>query len=141
MYTLIKIDEVNNLGAVRIRLRSLLASINKRLKEKNTKKGDGIYNLERIPFTEEMIFRKSLRNCFNNKVLYILLSGLIFGSMHLLSASSIVELVFLIPYSSLGCVFAYMYYKTDNIFVPMTFHMMHNTIIVLNYILVFVIGG
>ena len=54
MYTLIKIDEVNNLGAVRIRLRSLLASINKRLKEKNTKKGDGIYNLERIPFTEEM---------------------------------------------------------------------------------------
>lgn len=93
------------------------------------------------PFTEEMVFRKSLRNCFNNKVLYILLSGLIFGSMHLLSASNLVELVFLIPYSSLGCVFAYMYYKTDNIFVPMSFHMMHNTIIVLNYILVFVIGG
>lgn len=93
------------------------------------------------PFTEEMVFRKSLRNCFNNKVLYILLSGLIFGSMHLLSASNLVELVFLIPYSSLGCVFAYMYSKTDNIFVPMSFHMMHNTIIVLNYILVFVIGG
>lgn len=93
------------------------------------------------PFTEEMVFRKSLRNCFNNKVLYILLSGLIFGSMHLLSASNLVELVFLIPYSSLGCVFAYMYYKTNNIFVPMTFHMVHNTIIVLNYILVFVIGG
>ena len=61
--------------------------------------------------------------------------------MHLLSASSIVELVFLVPYSALGCAFAYMYYKTDNIFVPMSFHMMHNTIIVLNYILVFVIGG
>lgn len=93
------------------------------------------------PFTEEMVFRKSLRNCFNNKVLYILLSGLIFGSMHLLSASNLVELVFLIPYSALGCAFAYMYSKTDNIFVPMSFHMMHNTIIVLNYILVFVIGG
>ena len=93
------------------------------------------------PFTEEMVFRKSLRNCFNNKVLYILLSGLIFGSMHLLSASNLIELVFLIPYSALGCAFAYMYSKTDNIFVPMSFHMMHNTIIVLNYILVFVIGG
>lgn len=93
------------------------------------------------PFTEEMVFRKSLRNCFNNKVLYILLSGLIFGSMHLLSASSLVELVFLIPYSSLGCVFAYMYYKTNNIFVPMTFHMLHNTIIVINYLLMFIIGG
>lgn len=93
------------------------------------------------PFTEEMVFRKSLRNCFNNNVLYILLSGLIFGSMHLLSASNLIELVFLIPYSSLGCVFAYMYYKTNNIFVPMTFHMVHNTIIVINYLLMLIIGG
>ena len=35
MYTLIKIDEVNNLGAVRIRIRSLLASMNKKIKEKS----------------------------------------------------------------------------------------------------------
>lgn len=34
MYTLIKIDEINNLGAVRIRIRSLLASMNKRLNVK-----------------------------------------------------------------------------------------------------------
>ncbi|MCI8272909.1 MAG: 2-hydroxyglutaryl-CoA dehydratase [Clostridia bacterium] len=54
MYTLIKIDEVNNLGAVRIRLRSLLASINKRLNEKNKKEVSGEYKLNRIPFTEEM---------------------------------------------------------------------------------------
>ena len=54
MYTLIKIDEVNNLGAVRIRIRSLLASMNKRLSEdKNTtRKGD--YKLVRKEFTEEM---------------------------------------------------------------------------------------
>lgn len=54
MYTLIKIDEVNNLGAVRIRLRSLLASINKRLKEKKDKTATGEYQLNRIQFTEEM---------------------------------------------------------------------------------------
>ena len=54
MYTLIKIDEVNNLGAVRIRLRSLLASINKRLNAKETEKASGEYQLNRIPFTEEM---------------------------------------------------------------------------------------
>ena len=41
MYTLIKIDEVNNLGAVRIRLRSLLASINKRLNNKKEEKEIG----------------------------------------------------------------------------------------------------
>ena len=54
MYTLIKIDEVNNLGAVRIRLRSLLASINKRLNEKKDNTSTGRYELNRIPFTEEM---------------------------------------------------------------------------------------
>ena len=54
MYTLIKIDEVNNLGAVRIRLRSLLASINKRLNAKVTEKPSGDYHLNRIAFTEEM---------------------------------------------------------------------------------------
>ena len=36
MYTLIKIDEVNNLGAVRIRLRSLLASLEKRIEKKSS---------------------------------------------------------------------------------------------------------
>ena len=54
MYTLIKIDEVNNLGAVRIRLRSLLASINKRLKEKKDESATGDYRLNRVAFTEEM---------------------------------------------------------------------------------------
>ena len=54
MYTLIKIDEVNNLGAVRIRLRSLLASINKRLNEKKDPTATGEYQLNRITFTEEM---------------------------------------------------------------------------------------
>ena len=54
MYTLIKIDEVNNLGAVRIRLRSLLASINKRLNEKKDKTATGDYRLQRVTFTEEM---------------------------------------------------------------------------------------
>ncbi len=57
MYTLIKIDEVNNLGAVRIRIRSLIASINKRLEKKNscdscTPKGD--YGIYKIPFTKKM---------------------------------------------------------------------------------------
>ena len=38
MYTLIKIDEVNNLGAVRIRIRSLIASMNKRIEKKKEEK-------------------------------------------------------------------------------------------------------
>ena len=45
MYTLIKIDEVNNLGAVRIRIRSLLASMNKRIAQKKDEKADGDYGI------------------------------------------------------------------------------------------------
>ena len=53
MYTLIKIDEINNLGAVRIRIRSLLASMNNRLKTK-IEKGNGDYSVNRKIFTKEM---------------------------------------------------------------------------------------
>ncbi len=56
MYTLIKIDEINNLGAIRIRIRSLLASMNKRIKEKEETKSQtlGKYEINKIPFTQEM---------------------------------------------------------------------------------------
>lgn len=53
IYTLIKIDEVNNLGAVRIRIRSLLASMEKRLNKNNTK-CTGNYGINKIPFTIDM---------------------------------------------------------------------------------------
>ena len=56
MYTLIKIDEVNNLGAVRIRIRSLLASMNKKIKEKKQTEQCNLGNYEqnKIIFTKEM---------------------------------------------------------------------------------------
>ncbi|MBO5398279.1 MAG: 2-hydroxyacyl-CoA dehydratase [Clostridia bacterium] len=59
MYTLIKIDEINNLGAIRIRIRSLLASMNKRIKLKKELapkdiKNLGNYSITKIPFTKEM---------------------------------------------------------------------------------------
>ncbi len=55
MYTLIKIDEINNLGAVRIRIRSLLASMNRRISNRATSnESKGNYELNRIPFTKKM---------------------------------------------------------------------------------------
>ena len=44
MYTLIKIDEINNLGAVRIRIRSLLASMNKRMQNNQGKDNELKYD-------------------------------------------------------------------------------------------------
>ena len=55
MYTLIKIDEVNNLGAVRIRIRSLLASMNRRIERtKNESEKLGDYEVNRKIYTKEM---------------------------------------------------------------------------------------
>ena len=53
IYTTLKIDEVSNLGAARIRIRSLIAAIEDR-KEKGitVKKGDA--SLKRVVFTKEM---------------------------------------------------------------------------------------
>ena len=53
IYTCLKIDEVNNLGAARIRIRSLLAAI--RVKEaKHEKRELKPSNYERVVFTEQM---------------------------------------------------------------------------------------
>ncbi len=52
MYTLIKIDEVNNLGAIKIRIRSLIASMEKR--GKTNLECTGNYALPKIEFTKEM---------------------------------------------------------------------------------------
>ena len=53
LYTVLKIDEVNNLGAVRIRIRSLLAAINKR-KEQKIESVSGETAYHRTEFTEKM---------------------------------------------------------------------------------------
>ena len=63
MYTLIKIDEVNNLGAVKIRIRSLLASMNKRMQAAKAEpfthilddeEEIGNYERNRVEYTKEM---------------------------------------------------------------------------------------
>ena len=53
MYTLIKIDEINNLGAIRIRIRSLLASMNNRCEDKNDDE-NGNYETVKKQFTKQM---------------------------------------------------------------------------------------
>ncbi len=54
LYTLIKIDEINNLGAIRIRVRSLLASMNKRIANKKLPEKLGNYKIDKKFFTKDM---------------------------------------------------------------------------------------
>lgn len=53
LYTLLKIDEVNSLGAARIRIRSLISAINMR-KKKISSHSNGIKPYERTYFTKDM---------------------------------------------------------------------------------------
>ena len=53
IYTVLKIDEVNNLGAARIRIRSLISAL--RVRDNNKYKAEvNEYGLKRVLFTEEM---------------------------------------------------------------------------------------
>lgn len=82
------------------------------------------------PIVEELTFRKSIRNICTNDFLFIFLSGLIFGSLHVLpSYQTPMDLLYLIPYSIPGWVFAYTLKKSKNIFVPMGLHFIHNGIL------------
>lgn len=89
------------------------------------------------PCTEELIFRKSFRKAFPNKWLFVFISALVFGSLHVVtSMTSPIELLYIIPYGALGGAFAYMYQKTDTIFTSIAMHMFHNSALILLSILV-----
>lgn len=81
------------------------------------------------PINEEMIFRKCFKDILPTKWIFVTLSGLIFGFLHISSyMTGLSDLIYLIPYSSVGIAFALLYYKTDNIFSSITMHAIHNLI-------------
>lgn len=82
------------------------------------------------PFTEEIVFRKSLRDVIRNKYVYISLSFLLFGLAHVLgTTNNLVGWLYIIPYGALGAAFAASYWKTKTIFTPIAMHMIHNTLL------------
>lgn len=83
------------------------------------------------PIVEELVFRQSIRNIIPNKIFFILVSGLVFGSLHILTGySGPIDLLYLIPYCAPGFAFAYILADSDNIFISIALHCMHNGILV-----------
>lgn len=81
------------------------------------------------PIVEETIFRKSLGSLIKNDKLFIIVSGFIFGLLHATSEASIINMIgAAIPYISIGCMFAYIYRKTNNIFSSIFCHFFINTV-------------
>ena len=80
------------------------------------------------PIVEEGIFRLSIRKVIDNRYLFILCSGLLFGFIHVFptSLNIVVALIHSIVYVAVGLCFAYIYEETDNIWVTMIIHALNN---------------
>ena len=84
------------------------------------------------PFVEEIVFRKTLKDVFNNKWVFVILSFLFFGLAHVITSAQVpTDYLYIIPYGILGASFALAYEKTDTIFTSIFLHMLHNTILVI----------
>ena len=83
------------------------------------------------PFVEEIIFRKTIKDVIKNKYLFIIIAGLIFGIIHISNYRDINEIMHSISYIIMGINFAYIYYRTNNIFTTMTFHFCHNLVLLI----------
>ena len=93
------------------------------------------------PIIEELVFRLSFKKIFaHTNILFIFFSGLFFGMMHVLSSlENLVDLLFIIPYSIPGFIFAYLYTESKNICVPILLHFIHNSImLILQFILLYI---
>lgn len=93
------------------------------------------------PIVEELVFRRAIKNIIPNSILFILTSGLVFGGLHVIGTVEMwYDILYLIPYSALGISFAYILQKTDNIFVTIGLHFMHNGILMALQVLVLIFG-
>lgn len=89
------------------------------------------------PLLEEIVFRLNIKEKIKNKWIGCTLSALLFGSLHLIAANSAAEMLYIIPYGSLGFFLAKSVYETDNIYSSVICHMTHNALA----ILIIFIGG
>lgn len=79
------------------------------------------------PLVEESVFRLSLSKFFKSKTLFIIISGFLFGSLHVIDKfTSITDLLFIFQYAALGICLAKAYSDSKNIFVSISMHFMQN---------------
>ena len=87
------------------------------------------------PYYEEILFRLSFKKVITNKYLYIIISGTLFGLLHIFPLSDGITLILgiiqSISYVVMGIYFSYIYYKTDNIFISMGLHLLNNLLSVI----------
>ena len=93
------------------------------------------------PLIEEIIFRGSFSKMTKNPHYFAFITGIVFGFMHVVSSlDNPLGILYLIPYSSMGVAFGYLYKKTDTIYASLFMHMIHNAITISFIVIAIVLG-
>ena len=88
------------------------------------------------PIAEELMFRGVFRKFIKNKKLFVIVSGVVFGLMHVIDDSkTLAEFSYVFVYSILGIYLAGIYAKTNNLCTNIFMHFMQNTLSVIGMIL------
>ena len=75
---------------------------------------------------EESCFRLPYSYCNSNKLVTYIFYSVVFASIHLLLSTSLLELLYVIPYLALSFGIGYGFYKTDNILMSTMVHIINN---------------
>lgn len=79
------------------------------------------------PFVEEVLFRFDLSKLIENKKIFIIVSGSLFGLLHVIGKfNNFNEFLFVFQYSALGIYLAKTYKESNNIFVAISMHFIQN---------------
>ena len=83
------------------------------------------------PIIEELIFRYPYRNALTNKKIKFAICTIIFTLSHMTATQNLIGILYIIPYFFLSLSIGYSYYKTDNIYTSIIFHILNNVVAVL----------
>lgn len=80
------------------------------------------------PIYEEVLFRLGFKKCIKNKILFVIISGFVFGFIHIFPTDLSLKLAIfqVIPYVTMGMCLAYYYQKYNNIFYSILLHFYNN---------------
>jgi len=94
------------------------------------------------PIYEEILFRLGFKKCINNKWLFIIVSGTLFGLIHIFPTdlSLGVALTQSITYVAMGLLLAYYYQKFDNIFYSILLHFYNNLLSIIFIFITYIIS-
>ena len=81
-----------------------------------------------IPFTEEIVFRGTLKDIIKKENTYLIITAFLFGFIHVAFNG---DFIYIVPYSLLGYYLGKINYKTNSIFYSYLAHSFHNALCLL----------